>query len=93
MAALKQRLTRLEEAINDLTATSCPSCHSFGHPRRFIRPLLDERQFHFGEAELVPDDRLDADGCCMVCGARSVLAPTVDWELPRMLQAQCKRLC
>ena len=93
MAALRQRLTRLEEAVNDLPATSCPLCRGVGHPRRFIRPLFEERHFHFGEAVLVPDDRLDADDRCVVCRAPSALAQVVELGLPAELQARCRRLC
>ena len=92
MAALKQILTRLEEVINDLPAESCPSCHGFGHSRRVIRPLLDERRFHFGDAVLVPDRRIDADGWCVVCGAPSVLPQVVELGLPAKLQAHDRRL-
>ena len=94
MAALKQKLTRLEELIGSLPASPCLSCHGFGHPKMFMRPLIGDEtiKLRFGEAVLIPYDRLDADGCWVNCGARSVLAPTVELELPPMLRARHARV-
>jgi hypothetical protein len=84
VAALKQRLARLEQAIDDLPATPCPSCHGFGHPRRFVKPFIGDtiKDWRFGDTQLVPDDRLDADGFCAVCGAPSALPSVVELGLP-----------
>jgi hypothetical protein len=93
MAALKQRLTRLEDLIDALPASPCPSCHGFGHPRRFVKPFIGDtiKDWRFGDTELVPDDRLDADGSCVVCGAPSALPSVVELGLPPDLKHLLRR--
>jgi hypothetical protein len=38
--ALKHRLARIERSLAGIVERSCPSCHGFGHARRFIQPPL-----------------------------------------------------
>lgn len=94
MAALKQRLTRLEDLIDHLPTASCPSCHGVGHPQRFIIPFIGNTisDWRFGEETLIPDDRLDSAGRCAVCGAPSALPAEIELGLPPELDPLRARL-
>ncbi|HEY7091430.1 MAG TPA: hypothetical protein VH518_25255, partial [Tepidisphaeraceae bacterium] len=84
MATLKTRVARLEEQAVGLSATTCPSCHGFGHPRRFIVPFIGScaSDWRFGVKMPVPDARIDPDGLCVLCGAASLRGPVVHMGLP-----------
>jgi len=94
MAALKRRLTRLEDLIEYLPTGSCPACSGFGHPRRFVIPWIGNGSgdFRFGDQVVVPDDRVDGDGRCVVCGALSMVAPVVELGAPPELERKLHRL-
>lgn len=95
MAALKRRLATLKDLIARIPASTCPSCRGFGYPSRYLRPLIDysASNLRFGQPVRIQDERLDETGHCRVCGAESLLAPTVELELPRVAQAHARRLC